>query len=161
MNALDTQSAAGMWAAYVGLHPEHAEEEMPPIERFGDSAELADELLELVLRGQKRATAEAVAGFRADRQLLPRIGSHWIVADGSGQSQAILRSKELRIGPLCSVDDAFAWDEGEGDRTREWWIDAHLRYLERSCAPLGLKVDEQLELVFERFDVVWPPEFAD
>jgi hypothetical protein len=41
-----------------------------------------------------------------------------------------MRSRELCIGPLSSVDDAFVWDEGEGDRMRDWWIDAHLSYME-------------------------------
>ena len=36
-----------------------------PVERFGDSAELADELLDLVLHGPKRATAGSVAAFGA------------------------------------------------------------------------------------------------
>ena len=150
-----------MWAEFIAQNPDYADEEEPPLERFGDSADMADELLALVLRGPKRATAGAVEEFRADNQPLPRIGSHWIVADGQGQPRAIMRSKELRIGPLGSVDDAFAWDEGEGDRTRDWWVDAHLRYMRRSCARLGVEVDEQLELVFERFDVVWPESLAD
>ncbi|MPZ62339.1 MAG: ASCH domain-containing protein [Propionibacteriales bacterium] len=150
-----------MWAEYIAQHPEHAEEAEPPLERFGDSAEMADELLELLLHGPKRATAAAVFEFRAEQEPLPRIGSHWIVADARGKARAILRSRELRIGPLRSVDDAFAWDEGEGDRTRDSWVDAHLRYMKRSCARLGIEADEQLELVFERFDVVWPPSVAD
>lgn len=33
------------------------------VERFGDSAELADELLEVALDGRKRATAELVEEF--------------------------------------------------------------------------------------------------
>lgn len=161
MEAVDEQTSAAMWAAYLLEHPEHAGEEAPPVERFGDSAEMADELLNLVLHGPKRATAAAVVEFRAEQQPLPRIGDHWIVADSGGQARAIVRSRELRIGPLSSVDDAFAWDEGEGDRTRAWWVEAHLSYMKRSCARLGIDVDGQLELVFERFVVVWPPSVAD
>jgi uncharacterized protein YhfF len=105
--------------------------------------------------------AAAVVEYRAEQQPLPRIGSYGIAADARGQAQAIMRSRELRIGPLSSVDDAFVWDEGQGDRTRDWWIDAHLRYMKRSCAHLGVDVDEHLELVFERCDVVWSPSFAN
>ena len=108
MDELDKQSAAAMWAEYIAVHQEHADEEEPPLERFGDSAEMADELLELVLHGTKRATAAAVIEFRADQEPLPRIGGHWIVADVRGKARAIVRSRELRVGPLGSVDDAFA-----------------------------------------------------
>jgi uncharacterized protein YhfF len=97
-----------------------------------------------------------VAEFEHDGQPLPRIGGHWIVADGSGVARAILRSTELRIGPLDSVDDAFAWDEGEGDRSRAYWLAEHRRYFRRSLARIGIESSDQLEVVFERFEVVWP-----
>jgi len=157
----DRQSAAAMWAEYVAEHPEYADDTPPPLERFGDSAQMADELLDTVLHGPKRATAGAVAEFRADEEPLPRIGGHWIVADAAGQACAVIRSLELRIGPLDSVDEAFAWDEGEGERTREWWLDAHRAYMRRAFAGRGLEYDDRIEVVFERFAVVWPPAYAD
>ena len=44
------------------------------------------------------------------------------------------------IKPLPQVDEAFAWDEGEGDRTREWWLDAHRRYFARQAMREGLDI---------------------
>ena len=49
--------------------------------------------------------------------------------DGEGRPRFIWRTTEVTIKPLPQVDEAFAWDEGEGDRTRDWWLDAHRRYL--------------------------------
>lgn len=108
-----------------------------------------------------RATAAAVAEFRADGKPLPRVGAHWIVADGGDRARAVLRTVELRLGPLSSVDSAFAWDEGEVDRSRDWWLRAHRDYFRRSCARLGVEFDDDLEVVFERFALVWPPEDGD
>jgi len=159
MPSLDSESAARMWSDFIAKHPAHADAEHP-FEHFGDSSELADELLELVLHGPKRATAGAVFEFRAEDQPLPRIGGHWIVADGSGQARTILRSVELRIGPLVSVDDAFAWDEGEGDRSRDWWLDTHRTYFDRACKRLGIEFTDELKVVFERFVVAWPEAYA-
>ena len=68
-------------------------------------------------------------------------------------------SHEIRIGRLDSVDDAFAWDEGEGDRTRDWWLDAHRGFFRRRL-PHVTDFDA-LPTVFERFTVVWPPALAD
>ena len=149
-----------MWGEYVAAHPEHSDDD-PPSECFGDSARLADELLELVMHGPKRATAGAVADYRHEGQPLPRIGGHWIVHDGSGVPRVILRSTELRLGPLDSVDDAFAWDEGEDDRTRASWLREHERYFARYLPTIGVEYHPQVEVVFERFRVVWPPEVAD
>ena len=145
-----------MWEAYAAAHPETALDTEPPsVERFGDHPELTDELLDLVLHGPKRATAGLVAEYLAEGQPLPRVGSHWIACDSTGAPRAILRSVELRVGPFTSVDDAFARDEGEGDLSLAWWQDAHRRYWTRAGERMGFTWTEEMDIVFERFDVVW------
>ena len=156
----DRAAALRMWREYLEANPQHAGDD-PPSECFGDSTELADGLLDLVLHGPKRATAGAVAEYVHEGQPLPRVGGHWIVHDGAGVPRAVLRSIELRLGPLDSVDDAFAWDEGEDDRTRESWLREHERYFARSLPTIGAAFHPRIEVVFERFRVVWPPEVAD
>jgi uncharacterized protein YhfF len=157
---LDRTAAHAMYREYVATLPVPPLEE-PTVERFGDSAGLADELLGLVLAGTKRATAGLVADFAADGEPLPRIGGHWIVCDGAGHPRAVLRTTELRLGPLAGVDDAFAWDEGEGDRTRASWLADHLAYFTRTQRARGSDWSDDLEVVFERFSVVWPADVAD
>ncbi len=159
---IDRGAAAAMWDAYARAHPE-AVAACPEytVERFGDSAALADELLAAVLSGTKRATSELVAAYRADGDDLPRIGSHWIACDGSGAPRIVIRSTALRIGPFASADAAFAFAEGEDDRTLESWRREHRRYWTRTAAARGAEWSEDDEIVFERFVVVWPPEHAD
>ena len=76
-------------------------------------------------------------------------------------SRAIWRTTEVRIGPLNSVDERFAWDEGEGERTRDWWLSAHRRFFGRRAAAEDFQMHDEIETMFERFEVVWPPEIAD
>ena len=97
---------------------------------------------------------------RSRGQSLPRIGGHWLVADGAGLPRCVVRSTELRVGRLDSVDDAFAWDEGEGDRSRDGWPAGHLRHVTRGLTARGGTWSDDLAVVFERFVVVWPPEVA-
>ncbi|MCV2490745.1 ASCH domain-containing protein [Geodermatophilus sp. YIM 151500] len=153
----DAAAAEEMWTAYAAAHPEAAAGAEHVVEQFGDSAELAEELIGLVLHGPKRATAALVADFVGEGQPLPRIGGHWIACDGAGVPRAVLRTTELRLGPIGSVDDAFARDEGEGDRTRADWLAGHRRYFERTCAARGERFTDDQDVVFERFRVVWPP----
>lgn len=159
---LDIDAAERMWADYVAASrgSVRADDEHP-VERFGDSRELADELIGLVLHGPKRATAGLVADFAAEGAPLPRIGGHWVACDGSGAPRAVLRTTELRLGPIGSVDDAFAWDEGEGDRSRGDWLRGHRTYWNRVCAARGEEFTDEHEIVFERFRVVWPSELSD
>ena len=156
------EDARALWREYAASRtaPVPPEEE-PPVEQFGDHAALADELLDLVLAGTKRATAGLVTDFAHENEPLPRIGGHWIACDGTGAPRCVLRTVELRLGPLASVDDSFAWDEGEGDRTRQSWLADHLTYFRRTQAARGEAWSDDLEVVFERFSVVWPPEVAD
>lgn len=126
---------------------------MPPAWCFGDSVQLADELIELVVHGPKRATAGALAEYEADAEPLPDAGSLSIVTDGAMRPRAVLETTEVRVGPLSSVDDAFAFDEGEGDRTRSYWLDAHTRYFTRAYDRLGLEFHPDIAVVFERFAV--------
>ncbi|MBM6404302.1 ASCH domain-containing protein [Phycicoccus sp. CSK15P-2] len=158
---LDRSAARGMWAAYRAATPGLPVEGDPPVEWFGDSPELADALLAYVLGGTKRATAGLVAELVAAGEPLPRVGGHWVVCDGSGAPRLVLRTTELRVGPLSSVDERFAWDEGEGDRSLASWLEAHHRYFRRSCARIGVEFSDGLDVCFERFRVVWPPEHAD
>jgi uncharacterized protein YhfF len=123
---------------------------------FGDTAELADKLAELVLHGPKRATAGLPAEFEHDGEPIPRTGDHWVVLDGNGQPVCVIRTTEVEIKPLDQVDAAFAWDEGEGDRSLGWWLTAHHRYFRRACERLGEPFAEDMPVVFERFDLVWP-----
>jgi uncharacterized protein YhfF len=159
---LHRDDALALWAAYAATRtgPVPPEEE-PWVGRFGDSAALADDLVDLVLAGTKRATAGLVADHAHESEPLPRVGGHWVVCDAAGRPRCVLRTVELRLGRLHSVDDAFAWDEGEDDRSRASWLANHERYFRRTLAARGSVWSDDLEVVFERFRVVWPPEVAD
>ncbi len=160
--APDRVAGAAMWEAYAAAHPEAvAAGAECTVERFGDSERLADELLQIVLSGRKRATSELASEFLAAGEPLPRIGSHWIACDGRGVPRIVIRSTELRVGPFGSVDAAFAADEGEDDGSVASWKAEHRRYWQRTTAARGATWSEDDEIVFERFAVVWPPEHAD
>ncbi|MCM3657539.1 ASCH domain-containing protein [Agromyces mediolanus] len=159
---IDTDAAHALWAEYRASAPAHwVEDEAPSIERFGDHPELTDELLDLVIHGPKRATAGLVAEFEAEGAPLPRVGSHWIACDSMGRPRVVLRSVELRVGPFTSVDERFAFDEGEGDRSLASWCEGHRDYWTRVGTALGIEWTDAHDIVFERFEVVWPPEHAD
>lgn len=158
---IDREAGLAMWSAYRAARPHLPPEDDMEVACFGDSPEQADELIDFVVDGPKRATAGLVAEYAAEDESLPRIGSHWVACDGSGAPRAVLRIWELRVGPLHSVDERFAWDEGEYDRTLARWLHEHRAFFRRSCDRIGIEFTDDLEVCFERFRVVWPPELAD
>ena len=66
---------------------------LPELESFsfGDSPDLADELLELVVVGKKTATSWAAS--EGDKGVA--VGKRWIVKDGQGRARAILETAGL------------------------------------------------------------------
>ena len=111
---------------------------------FGDGRELADELLDLVLRGVKTATCST-----EDEPNTSTPGERWIVLDGRGTPRCMIESTEVTYRRYSEVDAAFAHDEGEGDRSLAYWRDAHRRYFGRQG-----KFSEDMMLMCERFRLV-------
>ena len=111
---------------------------------FGDGPALADELLDLVLKGVKTATCST-----EDEPNTSKPGECWIVLDGRGEPRCVIESTEVSYRRYGDVDAAFAHDEGEGDRSPAYWREAHRAYFGR----LG-KFSEDMMLMCERFRLV-------
>jgi len=111
---------------------------------FGDSPELADELLALVLLGRKTATCWAAA------QMGPAAaGEQSIVLNGVGQPAALVETISCEEVRFCDMGADFAAAEGEGDLSLEHWREAHRRYFTRQ----GVFADDMV-LWCETFRVV-------
>ena len=111
---------------------------------FGDNPALADELLSLVLDGQKRATCWGVSeGLKG-----AAVGKSMVALDGRNRPRVVLTTRELTQRRFDEVDEAFAFDEGEGDRSLAYWRKAHTRYFTR----LGIFAPD-IMLWCERFSV--------
>jgi uncharacterized protein YhfF len=117
---------------------------------FGNSPEMATELADLVMAGIKRATASLARDYGEGREPMPQPGDFVIRLDGVGRPRFIWRTTEAPIKPLSQVDDAFALDEGEGDRTQDWWLDIHRRSFPRQARREGFELDYSILTYFER-----------
>jgi uncharacterized protein YhfF len=108
---------------------------------FGDGPELADELLELVMKGIKTATCST-----EDEPNTSMPGERWIVLDGRGEPACVIETTEVTYRRFGDVDAAFAYEEGEGDRSLAYWRTAHRNYFGRQG-----KFSEDMMLMCERF----------
>lgn len=111
---------------------------------FGDSPGLADELLELVVKGVKTATCSA-----EDEPNTSTPGERWVVLDGRGEPRCVIETVEITYRRFNDVDAALAYDEGEGDRSLAHWRSAHRTYFSR----LG-RFSEDMMLMCERFRLI-------
>jgi uncharacterized protein YhfF len=116
---------------------------------FGDSPQMADELLALVIAGTKTATCGALRDFGPGKEAMPVVGRRDIVLDGQGRRAAVIETLEVAIRRFDEMDESFAYDEGEGFRTLADWREGHQAFFERNG---GFSPD--MELVCERFKLI-------
>lgn len=116
---------------------------------FGDTPQLADELLALVLAGKKTATCGALRDFPEGSAARPQVGRRDVVLDGRGRRAAVIETVEVTIRRFDEMDEAFVADEGEGLRTLADWRASHQAYFTRNG---GFAAD--MELLCERFRLV-------
>lgn len=148
---MQSPSIAAMWAEFstqTGIEAEF------DAWSFGSEAVpgMATELALLVRDGPKRATAGVRDEYLAEGNQLPREGDYSVILDDEGDAVCVIRTTEVTVKPFGEVDDAFARDEGEGERTLSWWREAHRRFFEGH----GVAVDDSTLMILERFELVWP-----
>jgi uncharacterized protein YhfF len=114
---------------------------------FGDSPELADRLLALVLAGKKTATCGALRDFGPGREAMPEIGRRDIVLDGAGEPACVVETLSLETRRFDDIPSSFTDLEGEGDYAA--WRADHEAYFARNG---GFSPD--MEIVCETFRLV-------
>ena len=116
---------------------------------FGDSPEMADELLRLVLTGKKTATVSIVL----EDEKTPKVGDLSLVLNGQGQPACVIKTVYLETVKFCNL----TWDmvklEGE-DETFEQWKAGNIRYWMRDAVKRGYTFTEETPITFERFELV-------
>lgn len=115
---------------------------------FGDSAELANELAELVCQGTKTASCGSLSSFLSEEHP-PTIGSYSIILNGQNEAVCVIRLMAMRLVRFCDVTEEFARKEGEGDLSLDYWRQAHQEFFQRAG-----HFSETMELVAEEFALV-------
>ena len=114
---------------------------------FGDSPELADDLLALVLAGKKTATCGALRDYGPGKEPLPQVGRRDIVRNGAGEPACVIETRSVEIRRFDQIEPGFSDREGEGDYAA--WRREHEAYFARNG---GFSPD--MEIVCETFRLV-------
>lgn len=122
---------------------------------FGNGTEMALELAELVIAGTKTATASLVEANMLEPEKAPIDEGYSVVTSFEGEPLCVIQTTEIRHLPFHAVDEAFAYDEGEDDRTLSSWRDGHWAYFTAEAAELGLSFDKDSLICCERFRLLF------
>ena len=146
------------WQAYLKTLPENKRLTADKYEvwHFCDNEESANQLVQLVLQGIKTATCGLVWSYEAESEKLPEKGDLSIITDWKGRPLCIIETIQADIKVFNEVDVRQAFEEGEGDRSLDYWRKVHWDVFSRECAALGKEPGEDMRLLCERFRILFP-----
>lgn len=123
--------------------------------RFDDNENDANELAALVLSGTKAATASLLCEYD-DKKRAPAPGDLSIVTGWAGSPVCVIETTAVAVTAFEDVDADFAAAEGEGDGSLRHWRAVHEAYFGRVCERLDREPSTRMEVVCERFRVIFP-----
>ncbi len=122
---------------------------------FGDSPEMADNLLGYVLTGEKTATSGMVLDFEYDNDPIPKIGDKAIILNGSNEPACIIEYIDVNLKKYNEVDEVFALKEAEGFKSLQDWRDVHWDFFSRRCKVIGTPLHDELMIVCLEFKMIF------
>ena len=120
---------------------------------FEVTEEACNYLLDLVLKGQKKATSSALIGYELDGENIPAVGDMSVITDWDGNPRCVIRTINVRVLPYRDITLEIARLEGEDD-TLDSWRSNHERFFREEGKELGYEFSEDMGVVFEEFEVV-------
>ena len=117
---------------------------------FGTPGASRETLVNLVLHGNKRATAGLLKDYEAENEPVEHVGELLAMPDNNGTHVGTLRVTRVEVLRFADVPDEFALAEAEGDLDAADCRASHLAY----WTGVGEQVDEDTLVVTIYFDLL-------
>lgn len=118
----------------------------------------ADLLANLVLTGEKTATASAYPLYKLENEPLPTAGEYSVILDSQQQAVCVIQSTKVYVVPFHQVSAEHARKEGEGDKSLAYWRKVHENCFAQWLQEAGLAFTPDMKVVCEEFSVVFSPQ---
>ncbi len=109
---------------------------------------------DLILRGEKRASCSMEYWYSNKGEAMPESGHLQVVTDWDGVPVCIIELTSVTKCKYNEITAEFAAKEGEGDKSLQWWRQAHWNFFSLECEELGIEPTKDMLLVLEHFKVV-------
>jgi uncharacterized protein YhfF len=149
-------SIAQFWQTYRNTRGADIAATPTEVYHFCDNEDDANELGELVLRGEKQATTALLLSHEFENAPLPKEGDLNIITNWQGDPLCVIEITDVVVRPFFAVDSDFAYREGEGDKSLAYWRDVHRDFFTRECETMHVPFDEGLPVVCISFRCVYP-----
>lgn len=118
------------WQRFLETRPDllHLATKKPEAWSFGNTPQMADELVQLVLEGKKTATSSLLSVYKKGLEPMPVLGSYQIILDGKNIPRCVIYLTETFIKKFSEMTEKHAFEEGEGDRSLTYWTEVHKKF---------------------------------
>ena len=118
---------------------------------FGTPGPSREKLVNLILHGQKRATAGLLIGdYEAEGEPIEHVGELLAIVNNDGKHVGTMKVTRVEVLRFADVPDEFALAEAEGDMNSADFRASHLAYWTR----VGLTVTDNTLIVTVYFDLM-------
>lgn len=119
---------------------------------FGPPGPLRDQLVRLILDGQKTVTSSLVSDYEIEGEALPEPGELDLLLDSNDRGVAVLETVAVTVVPLGDIPWSHVVAEGEGHTSLADWRRDHERFWADN-SPAG-HLDDSTPVVMQEFRVV-------
>lgn len=123
--------------------------------QFMNGEKGCNRLTALVRAKIKTATSSPKFTFEMDEVKIPEVGDYSVILDTDNEPQFILKDIAVTVKKFSEVDEDFAFKEGEGDQSLDYWKKSHKEYFTHLCEEYGTEFSEDMEIVCEEFEIVF------
>lgn len=117
---------------------------------FGTPGESRENLVNLILYGNKRATAGLLKEYEEEGEPIEHVGEFLAMIDNNGDHVGTLQVTRVEVLRFIDVPDEFALAEAEGDLNAEDFRRSHLAFWTR----VGESVDDETPIVTIYFNLL-------
>ncbi|MFZ4929491.1 ASCH domain-containing protein [Chryseobacterium sp. Mn2064] len=121
----------------------------------------ATSIADLVISGLKTATGSLLWVYEHENTPIPSVGEYNIITDSDDCPVCIIQTTELTVIPFDQINNQFAFDCGEGDRTLSDWREIYLEYIQSECQRIGKRPSADIPMVCEYFKVIYKEPLAE
>ena len=125
---------------------------------FGNTAEMARILMQLVAGGDKTGTFALVSEFRDRGEALPAVGDQVIVIDADGRPGCLYRITEVEILPFDTIGIEHVACEGPRLRDLTAWREVHWQFWSELLKDTPHEPASDMPVIFQRFECLSPPQ---
>lgn len=147
-------SVSEFWKEFLKVTNKNKETKYIECFHFELTEKLANELLELVLTGTKRATSSSLLAYEVEGSRIPQVGDYSIITDWDGIPRCVIETAAVTILPYKDITFDICKREGEDD-SLESWQRGHERFFIEDGKELGYEFSQDMPVVFEDFKVVF------